>query len=579
MAAKKRLIDEHLQAAHAHVRLQKSDALLAALAILCLLPVTSSGRDDLVRNTDKGRVRGIRYYLPKFGKAVDAFLGIPFAKPPTKHLRFRHPEPIEQWTGIRNATKLPNSCYQVPDKFFGDFYGSDVWNPTTRVSEDCLYINVWVPRTHPRIRKSAVMVWIYGGGFYSGTTTLNLYDGKILAAENEVIVVSIGYRVGALGFLTLGHPTAPGNSGLFDQLMGLEWVHNNIRNFGGDPDNITLFGESAGSVSVSLHLLSPLSRNKFQRAILQSGSANTAWATVTLDEGRRRSLELAFSYLGCKETDDMDAVAECLRKIGPQTLVEDQWVSRGVMQFPFLPVIDGTFLTESPMKSLERKSFKRCPILIGSNKNEGAWFIIYELTEFISLETKSMSREEFIFSMNHLFFYYPQYPQVNNRFGLDAVIFHYSNFLDPEDVDSNLHALDSAVGDNHLVCPLNEFAHAYASAGENVYMYYLTQRYSTNPWPPWMGDVSNSSSDILIDDGPVCFENDPNRIPGAHSLDEWPLHTPQGREYLEINTKYLNEPDKSKAIGRGPKAKNCAFWREYLPKLVGGTCEYCVTWL
>ena len=109
----------------------------------------------------------------------------------------------------------------------------------------------------------AVMVWIYGGGFYSGTSTLTIYDGKILASLGDVIVVSIGYRVGALGFLSLGgHREAPGNAGMFDQLMALDWVRQNIDRFGGDPDNVTIFGESAGSVSVSLHLLSPLSQGK-----------------------------------------------------------------------------------------------------------------------------------------------------------------------------------------------------------------------------------------------------------------------------------------------------------------------------
>jgi acetylcholinesterase len=224
-----------------------------------------------------------------------------------------------------------------------------------------------------------------------------------------------------------------------------------------------------------------------------------------MEEGKRRSFDLAFGYLGCPETDDMEKVAECLRKIGPQTLVDEQWVSRGIMQFPFIPVIDGTFLTESPMKSLERKSFKRCPILIGSNQNEGAWFIIYELSKFISLEMKSMTRDEFVFSMNQLFYYYPQYPQTNNKFGLDATIFHYSNFLDPDDVDGNLKALDTAVADHHFVCPLNEFAHAYSSAGENVYMYYLTQRYSTNPWPKWMGVLHGD--DIFFVFGELLKDN------------------------------------------------------------------------
>jgi len=187
-----------------------------------------------------------------------------------------------------------------------------MWNPNTEMSEDCLMVNVWVPddggSRHARRRKNEkkpVMVWIFGGGFYSGTTTLDVYNGQILAAEYDVVIVSIGYRVGALGFLCLDHPSAPCNMGLFDQLMGLEWVQRNIGAFGGDVNNVTLFGESAGSVSVSLHLLSPLSRDLFHRAILQSGSANMPWATTSKAEGKLRSEELAITYLGCSRTEDM----------------------------------------------------------------------------------------------------------------------------------------------------------------------------------------------------------------------------------------------------------------------------------
>src|SRR6218665_883200 len=266
------------------------------LVLLCLLSeiriVYQSYSDDddgPVVTTSKGKVRGLRYDLPHLGIAGEAYLGIPFAMPPVGPRKFRYPEPIEPWAQkniVLNATTLPNSCYQAPDLFFGDsFWGSNMWNPNTPVSEDCLYLNVWVPTAppdSPRRGPLAGMVWIFGGGFYSGTTTLTLYDGRILASLNDVIVVSIGYRVGALGFLCLDDPLAPCNMGLFDQVMGLDWVQKNINRFGGDPNNVTLFGESAGAASVSLHLLSPLSRDKFHRAILQSGSANIPWATTSL---------------------------------------------------------------------------------------------------------------------------------------------------------------------------------------------------------------------------------------------------------------------------------------------------------
>ena len=138
-----------------------------------------------------------------------------------------------------------------------------MWNPNTPMSEDCLYINVAAPR--PRPENSAVLVWIYGGGFYSGSATLDVYDPKILSAEENIIVVSFQYRVASLGFLFAGTEDAPGNAGLFDQLMALQWVKDNIAQFGGNPENITLFGQGSGAASVGLHLLSPLSRGVIQR--------------------------------------------------------------------------------------------------------------------------------------------------------------------------------------------------------------------------------------------------------------------------------------------------------------------------
>lgn len=445
-------------------------------------------REELIVDTDKGPVKGIRYYMPDLNKVVEAYLGIPYAQPPLGHLRFKHPQPKERWHELYNATELPNSCYQTPDLVFGsEFYGSNMWNPTTKLSEDCLYLNVWVPKKHPRVRKSAVLVWIFGGGFYSGTPTLNLYDGKILAAESELVVVSIGYRVGALGFASFDHPDAPGNAGMFDQLMALDWVQRNIRHFGGDPTNVTLFGESAGAVSISLHLLSPLSRPKFHRAILQSGTANMPWATHTKEESKTRSVALA-ELVGCSYDGDMEDTIYCMRRVSAEKLIEEQWVSRGIIQFPFVPIIDGTFLTETPEMSLKRKSFKKCPIIAGSNLNEGSFWVLYELyPTYLTLDRINLNREEFLHSVQSLFYHYPQYPQHPGSIAIEAIAYQYSNWLDPSDGFSNAVALDNAVGDAHFTCNVNLFAHAYAEAGENVYYYYFTERYRSNPWPEWTG--------------------------------------------------------------------------------------------
>lgn len=460
-------------------------------------------KSDPTVSTEAGLVRGLRYRTPELPYNGFAFLGIPFAKPPVGWRRFLYPEPVDPWPGFFEADRLPNSCIQTPDHFFGtEFRGSNMWNPDPgSVSEDCLYLNVWVPSTaaaasswKPWLTKLPVMVWIFGGAYSSGTTSLDLYDGRLLASLNNVVVVSIGYRLGAFGFLCLDDPAAaPCNVGLFDQLMALTWVQSNILQFGGDPTNVTLFGESSGAASASLHLFSRLSHDKFQRCILQSGAATMPWAVTSLAEGRRRSVELAVSYLDCDGSEnDVRRLADCLRSADAHDLVERQWVSRGVLQFPFLPVVDGHFLAEDPIVSLRHGRFKRCPILLGSNRNEGSWFIVYELSDHLSLERKSTSRDQFVSSLRRLFFYYPQYGSSppnssSSAVVFDAIAYRYTDWTDANDTDSNTAALESAVGDAFFVCPLNEFARSYAAAGLPVFSYLFGHRYESNPWPHWMG--------------------------------------------------------------------------------------------
>ena len=213
--------------------------------------------DPLVVETRDGLVRGFRKQV--LGKSLDVFYGIPFATPPVGDLRFKKPLPVAPWQGVYNATRLPNSCPQESFNYFPGFRGEEMWNPNTPLSEDCLYLNIWVPSAfrQPVAPRTEVLVWIYGGSFMSGTSTLEVYDGDILSVESNLIVASMQYRVGAFGFLHLGTPEAPGNVGLFDQSLALKWLKDNIGFFGGNPDSLTIFGESAGASSVSVHFLSP----------------------------------------------------------------------------------------------------------------------------------------------------------------------------------------------------------------------------------------------------------------------------------------------------------------------------------
>ncbi|XP_011298021.1 acetylcholinesterase [Fopius arisanus] len=543
----------------------------------------SSSDDPLIIQTRKGRVRGVTQIAPS-GKAVDAFYSIPYAQKPIGRLRFRHPRSVDKWDGILNATTLPNSCVQIYDEVFGDFSGATMWNPNTELSEDCLYVNVVVPR--PRPSNAAVMVWIFGGGFYSGSATLDVYDAKTLVSEENIILVSMQYRVASLGFLYFGTSDVPGNAGLFDQTMALQWVRDNIAAFGGNPENVTLFGESAGAVSVSMHLLSPLSRNLFNQAIMQSGSPTAPWAIISREESIVRGLRLAEAVDCPHDRNDLQKVIDCLMETDPLALVNNEWGTLGICEFPFVPVIDGSFLDETPGQSLATSSFKKANILMGSNTEEGFYFIIYYLTELFRIdgtEDVKVSREEFIKAVAEL------NPYVN-QFGRHAITYEYTNWLHPDDPDANRDALDKIVGDYQFTCNVNEFAGRYAETGNTVYMYYYKHRSLHNPWPRWTGvmhadEISYIFGEPLDSTKKYTKEEvhlskrmmrywanfaktgDPNMgDDGSWTEAFWPRHTFKDKEYLTLDT---NTSD----VGYGIRTRQCAFWKKYLPQLLAATSK------
>ncbi|KRT86114.1 hydrolase [Oryctes borbonicus] len=343
--------------------------------------------DPLVVETTSGLVRG--YSKMALGREVHVFTGIPFAKPPIEQLRFRRPVPIDPWHGILDATKLPNSCYQERYEYFPGFEGEEMWNPNTNISEDCLYLNIWVPQ-RLRIRhhgekpihentRVPVLIWIYGGGYMSGTSTLDIYDADIVAATSDVIVASMQYRVGAFGFLYLnkyfgpGSEETPGNMGLWDQALAIRWIKDNAAAFGGDPDLITLFGESAGGGSVSIHLLSPVTKNLAKRGILQSGTMNAPWSYMTGERAQQIG-EILVQDCGCNVSllsNNPQKVMDCMRAVEAKTISLQQWNSySGILGFPSTPTIDGRFLTKHPIDMLKEGDYEDMEIMVGSNQDE-----------------------------------------------------------------------------------------------------------------------------------------------------------------------------------------------------------------
>jgi para-nitrobenzyl esterase len=305
----------------------------------------ASGEGPTIRTSD-GAVRGVG--VP----GGYAFRGLPYAAPPTGDLRWRAPQTPASWSGIRDATQYAPSCPQKPSLF----------EPPGPQSENCLYLNVSTP-TLRRDAKRPVLVWIHGGGF-TQDGALN-YGGTKLAADG-IVVVTINYRLGALGFLA--HPAlasrpggASGNYGLMDQQAALRWVKHNIARFGGDPHNVTIAGQSAGGVSVLAHLVSPRSRGLFARAIVESGAF--ALNQVALSQAETFGKTFA-GQVGCQ-----DQAADCLRHVPVDSLVN---------AFPdaAIPgVVDGKVLTEPIGAALAAGHFAHVPILNGMNHNE-EWIFV-----------------------------------------------------------------------------------------------------------------------------------------------------------------------------------------------------------
>jgi para-nitrobenzyl esterase len=299
-------------------------------------------------------------------QGLTVYRGIPFAAPPVGDLRWRAPQPAASWTGVRSADKFAPQCVQ------SGFAPPGQEAPA--MSEDCLYLNVWTPAKSASA-KTPVLVWIYGGGFNAGATSIPTYSGEVLARKG-VVLVSIAYRVGPIGFLA--HPElsaespqhVSGNYGLLDMIAGLQWIQKNIARFGGDPGKVTIFGESAGGIAVSQLCASPLAKGLFQGAISESGgsfghqrSAGQPGENMRpLSDAERAGESLAKSA-GAK------SIAE-LRNMPPEKIMAATRGQRGMAW----PIVDGWVLPDDQYKIYDAKQFNDTPILVGYNSDEGASF-------------------------------------------------------------------------------------------------------------------------------------------------------------------------------------------------------------
>jgi para-nitrobenzyl esterase len=333
--------------------------ILLAMAIVAM-PLAGLAASSTVK-VQQGTLRGT------VEQGLTVYRGVPFAAPPVGELRWRAPQPAAKWDGVRKADKFAPQCVQ-------NIGPARPGEEAPAMSEDCLYLNVWTPAKSAS-SKTPVLVWIYGGGFNGGATSIPTYSGEVLARKG-VVLVSIGYRVGPLGFLA--HPGlsaespqhVSGNYGLLDMIAGLQWIKDNIAKFGGDPNKVTIFGESAGGIAVSQLSASPLAKGLFQGAISESGGSFGHYRAAGQPGENMRSLADAERGGLTLATNAGAANIAELRSLAADKIMAATRGTRGMAW----PIVDGYVIPDDQYNLYDAKKFNDTPILVGYNSDEGASF-------------------------------------------------------------------------------------------------------------------------------------------------------------------------------------------------------------
>lgn len=431
--------------------------------------------------TKYGTARGYQFKVDAAERSVNVFLGLPFAKAPVGPLRFSEPQPPEPWKGVRDATSYPPMCLQ--DKVLGQFLSDVFTNRKEKVrlqmSEDCLYLNIYTPVSTEKQEKLPVFVWIHGGGLVLGAASS--YDGSALAAFDNVVVVTIQYRLGIAGYFSTGDKYARGNWGYLDQVAALQWIQENIIHFGGDPGSVTICGESAGGISVSALVLSPLAKGLFHKAISESGTAIRALFTDKPEEEAQRIAAAS----GCEKSSSA-ALVECLREKTEEemeqiTLKMDMttlklcYTSPEKCEQPSMFIsstVDGVFFPKSPRELLSEKAINAVPYIIGVNNCEFGWVIpemmkVPDFTEGLDKEVaRQVLQSSFVLSFKSV-------PS-------DIVDLVFNEYIGKAESRAQVRdGLLDAIGDHMFVFPAIEVARYHRDAGHPVYFYEFQHRPSS----------------------------------------------------------------------------------------------------
>ena len=477
------------------------------------------------------------------------FLGIPYAKPPVGPLRWKAPVAPDPWSTPLEATQFGKRCAQIANATLQNKASTD---------EDCLYLNVWTPSPAPK--NAAVMVWVHGGGNVNGSANepvpfLNtglFYSGEFLAEGHGVIVVSLNYRLGVFGFFAhpdlKGEEGHAGNQGLQDQQLALQWVHDNIAQFGGDPGNVTLFGESAGSLDTCLHVASPASGGAglFQRAISESGGCTTRQPT----DAEAAAVATKFATdLGCTGAGSLN----CLRgKAAADIMASPDVASTDpTVALPFAPDIDDWVMPAQPRQIYDDGNAAKIPYLLGSNTDEGTLFLP---------ATKPATLDDYMAALTRMF--------GATVAGQVAALYTMDKFMNAMP-NAATAALARVIGDSRLVCTTFDTAERQAHAGAPVFMYNFDIPVPT-AIAPGLGATHGSELTFVFATSPLLATDpaqqaasaaiqrywtnfaktgNPNGAPDPN----WPALTEATNVRMNLST--------TPAVVNDFRAQECAFWR------------------
>ncbi|XP_076428124.1 acylcarnitine hydrolase-like [Peromyscus maniculatus bairdii] len=537
------------------------NAVVFGLLLLLHVQGQDSSEANPIRNTHTGQIRGSLFYVKDTKIGVHSFLGIPFAKPPVGRLRFAPPEAPEPWSGVRDGTSHPAMCLQSLEMMNVEaMEDMNMTVPPISMSEDCLHLNIYTPAHAHEGSNMPVMVRIHGGALVGGMASST--DGSILAATEDVVLVHIQYRLGVLGFFSTGDQHARGNWGYLDQVAALRWVQQNIAHFGGNPDLVTIFGESAGGTSVSSHVVSPMSKGLFHRAIMESG---VALLPDLISDTHEMVYTTVANLSGC-EVKDSETLVHCLRgKSEAEILVINE-------VFKIIPaVVDGEFLPRHPKELLASVDFHPVPSIIGVNNDEYGWIVPMILGSAQTI--KEITRENLQDVLKNTAAQMMLPPECG-----DLLMEEYMG--DTEDPQALQIQFTEMMGDFMFVIPALQVAH-FQRSHNPVYFYEFQHQFSffKSLRPPHV--KADHGDEVPFVFGSFVFgmkldlteeEDLLNRRmmkywanfarygnPNSEGLPYWPMFE-HDEQYLQLNIK--------PAVGRALKARRLQFWTKILPQKI-----------